>query len=571
MSKLRSYQQQLKNDIYQAWNNGARSVMAVLPTGGGKTVVIGSVANEVQGAGIAIAHRQELVGQISTALAREGIRHNLIAADSTVRGIRRAHIEETGRDFVATVGAQWTVAGVDTLVKRQLPETYRNSVGFVVQDEGHHVLKANKWGQAFELFPNARGLFVTATPVRADGKGLGTHHDGYADVLVEGPGMRELINAGYLTDYDIYCPTVTDLDLDGLDVSTTTGDFNQDQVRKAVHKSKRIVGDVVKHYLMHAKGKLGVTFAVDVESAAEIAEEFRRNGVPAEVVSAKTPDDLRRSILRRFKAREILQLVNVDLFGEGFDLPAIEVVSMARPTASFSLYAQQFGRALRLMISALLQGAWETYTAEQRKRHIAESGKPRAIIFDHVGNVIRHGGPPDRKREWSLDRRNKRASSAADDTIPLRVCGECLKPYERVELACPFCGAEPPAPPLRSGPEFVDGDLHLLTPEVIAQMWGDVAALDRPMVTGNAFMDRSRLDTQRNQRDLRHAIACWAGHHSDRSDRENHKRFWFEFGTTVPQACTLRPSDATALIERIRAKLLIDGVTIPALSYEVPN
>ena len=93
-----------------------------------------------------------------------------------------------------------------------------------------------------------------------------------------------------------------------------------------------VVGDVVEHYKRLAMGKLGVTFASDVETATDIASRFRAEGVPAEVVSGKTPDHLRASILRRFKNREILQLVNVDLFGEGFDLPAIEVVSMARPT-----------------------------------------------------------------------------------------------------------------------------------------------------------------------------------------------------------------------------------------------
>jgi len=572
MKALRGYQDTFKNNIYAAWNNGAKNVMGVLPTGGGKTVVIGRIAHEVQGVGIAIAHRQELVGQISTALAREEIRHSVIAAPATIRSIRAAHIEETGRDWISP-DARWHVAGVLTLTspKRKLTPTFCNSVATVIQDEGHHVLRENTWGRAQALFPNARGLFVTATPLRAAGEGLGSHADGLADVLVEGPGMRELIELGYLTDFDVYCPKVEDLDLSGVDISTTTGDLNYDQLRKATHRSKKLVGNVVEHYLKYARGKLGVTFAVDVEAAREIAEEFRRNGVAAEVVSSKTPDDLRRSILRRFRKREILQLVNVDLFGEGFDLPAIEVVSMARGTASFSLYCQQFGRALRLMISKILMAAWESYTPEQRKAHIAASGKPRAIIIDHVGNVIRHMGTPDRPRVFSLDRRTKRGSNATDDSIPLRVCGKCAKPYERTEIVCPFCRAEPPLPAVRSGPEYVDGDLQLLTPEIMAQMWKDAADIMKPMVTGNRHMDSARLETQREQRLLQHAIACWAGHHSNRTDRENHKHFWFNFGITVPQACTLRPKDATELRERIAAKLIIDNVTIPDIQYSMSN
>jgi DNA or RNA helicases of superfamily II len=198
-------------------------------------------------------------------------------------------------------------------------------------------------------------------------------------------------------------------------LSQATGDFNADQLRKAVHKS-HITGDVVAHYLKLAPGKLGVTFAVDVEAATEIAGAFRAAGVPAEVVSAKTPDALRAQILRRFKAREILQLVNVDLFGEGFDLPAIEVVSFARPTESFALYCQQFGRALRLMLSKEAAAVHAHLTDEQRRAAIAASEKPVAIIIDHVNNVLRHG-LPDARREWSLDRRERR-SGKKSDAIP---------------------------------------------------------------------------------------------------------------------------------------------------------
>jgi superfamily II DNA or RNA helicase len=120
-----------------------------------------------------------------------------------------------------------------------------------------------------------------------------------------------------------------------------------------------------------APGKLGVTFDTDVDSATETAAAFRAAGVPAEVVSAKTPDALRAQILRRFKNREILQLVNVDLFGEGFDLPAIEVVSFARATESFALYCQQFGRALRLMLAAAAAAVHADLTDEGRRAAIA--------------------------------------------------------------------------------------------------------------------------------------------------------------------------------------------------------
>jgi DNA repair protein RadD len=231
------------------------------------------------------------------------------------------------------------------------------------------------------MFPNARGLGVTATPVRADGKGLGAHHDGVMHHIIEGAGMRDLIQQGFLTDYRIFAPP-SDLDLTGV-TRAADGDYNKKQLKQRVRRSQ-IIGDVVAHYLRIAPGKLGLTFATDVETATEIANRYRAAGVPSEVVSAKTPTGQRIEILKRFKRREVMQLVNVDLFGEGFDLPALEVVSMARPTESYGLYCQQFGRVLRPL-----------------------PGKTVGIIIDHVGNVVRHG-LPDKPRRWSLDRREKR-------------------------------------------------------------------------------------------------------------------------------------------------------------------
>jgi superfamily II DNA or RNA helicase len=159
--------------------------------------------------------------------------------------------------------------------------------------------------------------------------------------------MRDLINLGFLTDYKIYGPR-SDVDYSGVSISKTTGDYNPIQADRAVMKSQ-IVGDVVEHYLKLARGKIGVTFATSIKCCEEITSKFIEAGVPAATVSAKTPEVERAAILTKLANRQLLQVVNVDLFGEGFDLPAIEVVSMARKTLSYSLFCQQFGRALRIL------------------------------------------------------------------------------------------------------------------------------------------------------------------------------------------------------------------------------
>ena len=557
---LMDFQQSVKNEVYKEWNNGARCVMPVLPTGAGKTVIMGNIAHEHQGAGCSTAHRSELLGQMSIALAREGVRHDIIAPKATIKTIVNGHMEEVGRSYYDP-RSQWKAASVDTLLRRQLDPRWVQQVTLVFQDEGHHVLRDNKWGRAFEMFPNARGLFPTATPERADGRGLGRDADGLVDVLVEGPDMRWLIDQGYLTDYRILAPTPRDFTMDGVTISPTTGDYNAEQMRTRVKSSTRIIGDVVETYLTHAAGKLGITFAVDVEHATQIANEYNARGVPALVVHADTPEVERRMAMHRFKRREILQLVNVDLFGEGVDVPAVEVISMARPTASYGLFVQQFGRTLRLLVSPILRAAWHTYSAEERKAHIAASGKPFGLVIDHVGNIIKHFGPPDwRKTPWTLEARTKR--NAPTDTIPLRACTNvtCLQVYERYLPRCPMCDTEPPPPAERSKPEHVDGDIVLYTPEMLEELFGAKNNIDGPcyvprdvspmVATAIRAKHKTRQEAQQQLRATMQLVLP-----PDREERTNNRKFFYEYGVDVLTAQTLGAPDANELRNKIIAKI----------------
>lgn len=575
---LRPFQADLERRVYEQWAAGAVNVMGVAATGSGKTVLLSKLLYDEPGASVAIAHRQELVGQISTALARNGVKHRVVGAKKgspLVRAISAIHIYESGYSFFDP-NAKTGVGGVDTIVRMPASEPWFQQVRLVVQDEAHHVLAANKWGKAAALFPNARGFYPTATPLRADGKGLGRHADGLMDAMVLAPSMRDIIDMGYLTDYRIFAPP-SDLDLSGVALSSATGDFNADQVRKAVHKS-HITGDVVQHYRKLAPGKLGVTFAVDVEAATEIAAAFRAQGVAAEVVSAKTPDGLRAQILRDFKARKILQLVNVDLFGEGFDLPAIEVVSFARPTESFALYCQQFGRALRLMLTPELARGWDLRTDESRREAIRASDKPCAIIIDHVNNVQRHG-LPDARREWSLDARERRGSSGPSDAIPLRTCVAegCFTPYPRVYRCCPACGHYP-EPAERSSPKFVDGDLAELDADTLRAMRGEIERVDGAAIIPRGVdaavagaIKRRHWERQQAQGQLRNVIAWWAGLESaqGRGESESYRRFYFKYGVDVASAQTLNAREAGELAERVAADLSVSGIdgTVNAAAY----
>lgn len=536
--------------------------MPVMPTGSGKTVLMGHRAHEHSGLGCAIAHRSELVGQIAIALAKEEVRHNIIAPKEIVRTIVKAQMDDIGRSYYDP-RARWTVASVDTILRRELDPTWTRDVSLVFQDEGHHVLKDNKWGRAFLMFPNARGLFPTATPERADGRGIGAHADGLVNVMVEGPGMRWLINNGYLTDYKLLAPTPKDLEMAGVEISDTTGDYKTDQMRKRVKSSTTIIGDGIQTYLTHCNGLRGICFAVDVEHATEVAAKFNAAGVPAVVVHAETPENDRRRYMQQLKSGELRMLVNVDLFGEGVDVPSVQVVIMMRPTASYGLYVQQFGRALRLFLESFLLNNWDAYTPQQRLTMIAGSEKPHAWIIDLVGNIVVHGGPPDwRTRPWSLDARSRK--SRAVDGIPLRACCNptCLQPFERIYPTCPFCGWIPPVPREPTRPEHVDGDVVLYTEAMLRELLAGKAKYEwnnQPAIPYSAGPDLINIIKQRHrinqnaQNELRQAMQLVMPTNLD--ERVRQRRFFHTFGVDVLTAQGLSATEANELRLRVLAKV----------------
>lgn len=580
------------------------------------TVVLSYIVQNHNGASCVIAHRQELTSQISIALARNGIRHRILGPDKLIRMIVSLHMVEIGVSFYDP-SARCAVAGVDTIMSRlgtgvdgdyyvqmrhdktkwlygprengywgkpveidNLPtdtlkgkstpkdmkdelRNYAPTVTLWVTDEAHHCAanggKRNKWMKATDLFINAKGLGVTATPCRADGAGLGRHHDGVFDSMVIGPTMRYLIDNDYLTEYRIFAPPSDIGDhMADVDVSKSTGDFNVNQVRDAIEHSSlvvsddktKVVGDVVKFYLKKFKGKLSVVFVPSVSTAKILEKQFIDNGVQAKALDGTTPDQIRNSSIRKFAKREISVLINVALFDEGFDLPAIEVVQDAYPTQSYGLFSQRFGRMLRLM-----------------------DGKKFGIYSDHAGNVKRHG-LPDAPRTWSLDRREKRG--AGDDVTPLRTCmnEECFMVYERYLKECPHCGTRipEPSPSDRGDVEFVDGDLFELDADTLAQMRGDIEKVDKPLQDAvseyraglhpnvnqyHALAHVKRFATkhetqQTTQTALRGVMAEWAGYHraAGRDDSEIYRRFYLKHHVDWYTAMTLDSDNAMNLIER---------------------
>ncbi|QJD55196.1 putative helicase [Pseudomonas phage MR14] len=415
----------------------------------------------------------------------------------------------------------------------------------VVVHNCHHVLRENQWGKAALLFPNAKGLGVTATPVRADGKGLGRHASGVFDVMVKGPSMRDLIDWGYLTQYRVIV-SETHIDLAGVSVGTD-GDYVLDRGKgKAAVRGSTLVGDVVSTYQKYALGKQAVVFASDTETSEDMAARFREAGIVAEHVDGMTDPDERRRIMQRFRSKQTQVLSNVGLVSEGFDVPGIEVVILAAKTISFSKHAQQVGRALRLLIERGLMLQWDDYSVPERLAHIAASEKPKALVIDHVGSFLDPRlGLPDAKNDWTLDDQ-ERKSSGPTDAIPLVACMSCASPFERFHKACPYCGSVRQPTPGRSGPESVDGDMTELPEAMLAALRAAVASVAMP---NDVYREQAHLrglpsawvGSNVKKHDahrvallgLQEAMSWWGGEHraQGRSDSEIFRRWFLMFGT----------------------------------------
>lgn len=568
MIKRRFYQDRFVTNIKAAWEN-FRSVLGVLPTGAGKTVCFSSIMHQHNGAAAAVVHRKEIVGQISMALAALGLKHRIIAPPSVVTRIRRKHLKKFGKSFVDP-HAQAGVISVQTLTSRSSEKNrelqrWMQQITLAVFDEGHHYVRQGLWARAVEVMSQARLLFVTATPERADGKGLGVAPagDGFCEVMVEGPAPQWLIDQGYLCSFKYKAPD-SDLDVSGVAV-TASGDLNTKALRARVVES-HLVGDVVKHYRQFCDGKRAIVFATDVATAEEMAAAYNAAGIPAAALSGETDQGERDQKLDDFDDGKLLVLVNVDLFDEGFDVPGVDAVILARPTESLGKYLQMVGRALRVIYAA----GFNLDTAEGRRAAIAASDKPFALIIDTVRNWERHG-LPNWPRQWGLESKEKGVRNTTSDTIPQRVCDGCTQPYERFYVACPYCGTVP-EPAGRGAPEQVDGDLMDLDVDGLARLFAameyadlddDAYRLDQvarnipPIGRGTDFKRRQEAKYRREV--LRELVAWWVGMQPAARDlREKHRRFFHRFGIDIGTAFTLSAKDTDALIDTIKRRFAED-------------
>jgi superfamily II DNA or RNA helicase len=415
--ELRGYQVTVLERIGAARRAGRRRVLVPAPTGSGKTIMAARVAADAATANqrvLFLVHRRELIHQASRKLCDVGLDHGIIAAGFPMRP-----------------DSPVQVASISTLHRRAVRSSIMAmpEAEMLLVDEAHHAT-ARSWNHIIESYPGATVLGLTATPCRADGRGLGT----VFECLVECPSIRELIKLGHLVPTRVFAPTKPDLE----GIRTVAGDFDEDELEQRLDRPM-LVGDIVSHWHRLASRRCTVVFAVSRAHAVHLRDEFAHSGVVASYLDGDTPVQERDRVLDQLKNGVVDVVVNVGVLTEGWDQPEVQCIVLARPTKSFGLYRQIVGRGLR-----------------------PAPGKDHLLVLDHAGATHMHQ-PVETDVIWTLSEKERAqpvpTTSGSTTRRTLIDCPECSAVFWQ-GAACPACGWRRRIKP--DAVEVMEGDLVLL-------------------------------------------------------------------------------------------------------------
>ncbi len=328
MIQPRPYQSEALRKVLTAWKDGKTRQIISLPTGTGKTVIFGLVAEALRTRTLILAHREELLYQ-----AEQKIHYVYPDADT---GILKAN-ERGGLE------REICIASIQTAV-RHTEELSQRGYKLLICDEAHHAV-SDSYMRVFDELGFMAGdtekllLGVTATAYRGDKLGL---CNVFEEITFES-SILAMMRGGYLCDVrGLSVNTGTDISC----VHMVDGDFAVNKLSALIDIPERnaLIADT---YIKHGEGRHGVVFGVKVSHALNLAEAFRARGVSCEAVYGDMPTEERQDILSRYARHEVQMLTNVGVLTEGWDVPDTDIIMMARPTKSRGLYVQCAGRGLR--------------------------------------------------------------------------------------------------------------------------------------------------------------------------------------------------------------------------------
>lgn len=419
---LRDYQEELLKTARDAYQSGTRRILLQSPTGSGKGILAASFAHNAASRGkhcLLVVHRREIVHQLADHLRSFGLNPSIVMASAGVK---------------ADPGC--TVASIQTLHSRVQRGVTPPPADLIFIDEAHRS-SARSYAWLVDAYPEATHIGLTATPCRMDDKPL----SGYWEDLICGPQIPDLIKRGHLSEVRMFT-----LPADAIDVGSVKkarGDYSESDLSRVMDKSILVSG-IVEKWKALGEGNRTIVFATGVEHSKHIVRSFIDAGVPAAHLDGSMPLEERQGVIESLRNGSIQVLSNCMVLTEGFDLPSVKTVVLARPTKSKSLYLQMAGRALRPF-----------------------EGK-QCIILDHACCYHEHGRV-DQDWEWSLTD----SARSAGKRQPGACCPACMFVNDFGADVCAECGALLVRPvndnDERKGPQMVDGELVEITNAVKAR------------------------------------------------------------------------------------------------------
>lgn len=444
---LRPYQLDAITRLKARMMAGIMRLVLVLATGGGKTIcassiILGAVANGTHV--VFLAHRRELIKQCFCKLIRNGLAPSKagvimsgvpVGVASDVVDLSLTDAELWKRYARTNPVALVQVASIQTLSNVAKPRC-----DLLIIDECHRAL-GRTIRDLVEHYSAARVIGLTATPYRADNKGLG--EGGLFEELVVVVSPQVLIDEGFLVEPRVF--TVPAEELPDLSrVKLVAGDYNAGQLNVACD-TPGLVGNVVAHWQRRAAGVRTVVFPVSIVHSKHVVAEFVAAGIPAEHLDGGMKSELRDAILARVDSGETLVVSSVGILQEGWDQPSVKCAVLLRPTKSTGLYLQMVGRILR--------------------PHKGQG----AIILDHAGCTLEHLFVST-EREFSLE---SKCRSRAVQQAPCRTCPMCFCVFPIQLSVCPDCSYEFTAPPPTDKTAEVDGELVEVRPPTRGELKAD--------------------------------------------------------------------------------------------------
>lgn len=398
--RLRSYQERVVRKATAALIEHDNTLI-VVPTGGGKTVILSAIASqpEFQGAkGLVLQHREELLDQNRATFSR--VNPDITTSEFSARA------KSWHGQFVFAMAQ--TLSGESNL--KTAPR-----FDFIIMDEAHHAV-APSWMRILTHLgsanPSAWRLGVTATANRGDKRSLRPVFSNVAEEVT----LPELIKGGYLVK-----PRAHVLDLgvqDGLSkVRKTALDFDMQAVAEIMNR--KVVNDaVVENWKQIAGDRQTVFFCSTVEHAKDVVLTLERAGVAASWVDGSMGKAQRRSILSRYDRMELQCLVNVMVLTEGWDNQPTSCVVLLRPSSFKSTMIQMIGRGLRRVEPERYPGVV----------------KSDCLVLDFGTSLLLHGGIED---DTHLEQGGTKDCPDCGSTVPMQMnpCAVCGYEWPKEERA----------------------------------------------------------------------------------------------------------------------------------------